>query len=225
MLIEGDFSKATDNLQYMRKFILKLKTMTDANDIEWDTITVADVDDALHSTSEEEELPIIGKYTGKPVTDEKPKSAEYRDYSLPEYGTKKVKSAAIGERVWVNGNGYKAGLGNGTTMYLFKMSGDFPIDAEGNTEIIDYYDIYFMEWVLRDGCDDSYGQPDDKDYERHFSPVCNTWNNARDISKDIAALYKSISRHEWDLKISPHVRSSIESFMNPVSLDDEMPFI
>ena len=54
MLIEGDFSKATHNLQYMRNFVLKLKAMTDLNKLEWDTITIQDVDKALQNEEDGE---------------------------------------------------------------------------------------------------------------------------------------------------------------------------
>lgn len=57
MLIEGDFSKATDNLQYMRKFLYRLQSLTDTNELEWDRISISDVNEALRSESPS--LPII----------------------------------------------------------------------------------------------------------------------------------------------------------------------
>ena len=74
---------------------------------------------------------------------------------------------------------------------------------------------------------EGYHPPDEGDYEYTFLPVCSTLNNAHDIEADVALLYRSISRHERDLKISAEVRSSIDAFLRPKSMgvmDEDLPF-
>ena len=55
----------------------------------------------------------------------------------------------------------------------------------------------------------------DEAYERYYEPVCNTFNTAQGLTGEVAALYQSILRHEFDLKISDSVRDTIARFMNP----------
>ena len=94
MLIEGDFSKATHNLQYMRNFVLKLKAMTDSNKLEWGAITIQDINSALQNEEDgEETLPIIAHRENAALNIKEMqirKDARYRDCSLPEYGNKRV---------------------------------------------------------------------------------------------------------------------------------------
>ena len=231
LLIEGDFSKATHNLQYMRNFVLKLKKMTDSNEIEWDVITVQDVDKALQredgADEVKEELPIIAKWDGILTEDgATEKGTQYLDCSLPSCGNKRVKSAATEDTVWLCGSGFRTLLEDGTAVFLFRMEGNIKINREGKQEVLDFYDIYFGKNVLNPDFE-GYHPPDEGDYEYTFLPVCSTLNNAHDIEADVALLYRSISRHERDLKISAEVRSSIDAFLRPKSkgvMDEDLPF-
>lgn len=231
MLIEGDFSKATHNLQYMRNFLLQLKVLTDSNELEWNTISVQDVDKALKNGADgEDTLPIIAEsdnISADPKEGITKKERPYRNCSLPEYGGRRVRSSATDERVWACGSGFWTYLNDGTKVFLFKMEGNFRLDEEGNCDILDFFDIYFGKYILGPHYTGDY-PPDDDDYVYTFLPVCSTLNNASDIEADIALLYRSISRHERDLKISSEVRNSIDDFLRRNSrrnLDGELPFI
>lgn len=213
MLIEGDFSKATDNLQYMRKFLYRLQLLTDTNDLEWDRISISDVDEALRSKSPS--LPII--VTMDTATNAVAKTTNYRgnEVSPSIHGKNKIHSVGVdAEAVWVTNSGFMTYLGNETDVYIFPMRCSVLVDAEGNYEDVDYFDIYFGKWRIPDGYE-SCNNVLEEDYVRHFEPVCNTFNTAQDLSGEVTALYQSILRHEYDLKISNSVRDTIERFMNP----------
>lgn len=213
MLIEGDFSQATDNLQYMRIFLTRLKVMTDANELEWDGISIHDINDALRS--EKPDLPIIK--TMDTATNAEAETTYYqgREVSASVHGRNKIHSVGVNvEPAWVTNSGFKTNIGNGTDMYIFPMCCSVRIDEEGNFEDVDYFDIYFGTWRPPDGYE-GYGDVPDEAYVRYYEPVCNTFNVAQSLSGEVAALYQSILRHEYDLKISSSVRETIARFLNP----------
>ena len=213
MLIEGDFSKATDNLQYMRKFLYRLQLLTDTNYLEWDRISISDVNEALRSKSPS--LPII--VTMDTATNAVAKTTNYRgnEVSPSIHGKNKIHSVGVdAEPAWVTNSGFMTNLGNGTDVYIFPMCCSVRLDEEGNYEDVDYFDIYFGDWRIPDGSKSCINVLKE-DYVRHFEPVCNTLNTAQDLSGEVTALYQSILRHEYDLKISNSVRDTIERFMNP----------
>ena len=213
MLIEGDFSKATDNLQYMRKFLYRLQSLTDTNELEWDRISISDVNEALRSESPS--LPII--VTMDKATNAEAKTTYYQgnEVSASIHGKNKIHSVGVdAEPAWVTNSGFMTNLGNGTDVYIFPMCCSVRVDEEGNYEDVDYFDIYFGDWRIPDGSESCINVLEEG-YVRHFEPVCNTFNTAQDLSGEVTALYQSILRHEYDLKISSSVRDTIERFMNP----------
>ena len=213
MLIEGDFSKATDNLQYMRKFLYRLQSLTDTNELEWDRISISDVNEALRSESPS--LPII--VTMDKATNAEAKTTYYQgnEVSASIHGKNKIHSVGVdAEPVWVTNSGFMTDLGNETDVYIFPMRCSVRVDEEGNYEDVDYFDIYFGDWRIPDGSESCINVLEEG-YVRHFEPVCNTFNTAQDLSGEVTALYQSILRHEYDLKISNSVRDTIERFMNP----------
>lgn len=213
MLIEGDFSKATDNLQYMRSFLCRLQTMTDRNELEWDSISIHDINAALRS--ENPSLPII--MTMDTETHAKAETTYYQgnEVSASIHGRHKIHSVGVeADPAWVTNSGFKADVGSGTDMYIFPMCCSLRIDEEGKYEDVDYFDIYFGSWKIPEGYDNCALVPDEA-YVRCYEPVCNTFNTAQELSGEVAALYQSILRHEYDLKISSSVRDTIARFMNP----------
>ena len=221
MLIEGDFSKATDNLQYMRNFLYRLQTLTDANKLEWDRISIHDINDALRS--ETPELPIIE--TMDTETDAKAETEFYHgsEVSASIHGKHKIHSEGVeADPTWVTNSGFRASIGNATMIYIFPMCCSLRVDEEGNYEDVDYFDIYFGRIIMPSGYSCIEDIPDDA-YGLSFEQVCNTFHTAQSLSGEVAALYQSILRHEFDLKISSSVRDTIERFMNP---DDpnQLPF-
>ena len=221
MLIEGDFSKATDNLQYMRKFLYRLQSLTDTNELEWDRISISDVNEALRSESPS--LPII--VTMDKATNAEAKTTYYQgnEVSASIHGKNKIHSVGVdAEPAWVTNSGFMTNLGNGTDVYIFPMCCSVRVDEEGNYEDVDYFDIYFGSWRIPDGYENCDNVPDEA-YVRHYEPVCNTFNTAQNLSGEVAALYQSILRHEYDLKISSSVRNTIARFLSPDD-PDYLPF-
>ena len=221
MLIEGDFSKATDNLQYMRKFLYRLQSLTDTNELEWDRISISDVNEALRSESPS--LPII--VTMDKATNAEAKTTYYQgnEVSASIHGKNKIHSVGVdAEPAWVTNSGFMTNLGNGTDVFIFPMCCSVRVDEEGNYEDVDYFDIYFGSWRIPDGYENCDNVPDEA-YVRHFEPVCNTFNTAQNLSGEVAALYQSILRHEYDLKISSSVRNTIARFLSPDD-PDYLPF-
>ena len=222
MLIEGDFSKATDNLQYMRKFLYSLQSLTDTNELEWDRISISDVNEALRSESPS--LPII--VTMDKATNAEAKTTYYQgnEVSASIHGKNKIHSVGVdAEPAWVTNSGFMTNLGNGTDVYIFPMCCSVRVDEEGNYEDVDYFDIYFGSWRIPDGYEHFGDHVPEEAYVRHFEPVCNTFNTAQNLSGEVAALYQSILRHDYDLKISSSVRNTIARFLSPDD-PDYLPF-
>ena len=222
MLIEGDFSQATDNLQYVGNFLTRLKVMTDANDLEWSRISISDINDALRS--EHPDLPIIRTAdTTEEVVASVPVYYEGREVSASARGKNRIHSHGIdADPTWVTNTGFRVCFDGATDIYIFPMCCQIRIDEEGNTEEVEYFDFYFGHDQAPADYTGGYELPDDA-YEYVYEPLCNTFNVAQSLSGVARALYQSIARHEYDLKISNNVRSTIYRFMNPPG-PDEMPF-
>lgn len=222
MLIEGDFSKATDNLQYMGNFFTRLKVMTDANELEWDRISIREINNAL--INGDVSLPIIktmDKSTN--AVAESPSFYQGREVSATIHGNRKIYSEGVdADPTWVTNTGFKTRFNTDTDIYIFPMCCSLRVNEEGDFEEIEYFDIYFGSVRLRDDFDGGY-QPDEDDYRYEYDPVCNTFNVAQDLSGIVTALYQSILRHEYDLKINHNVRDAISRFMNPDD-PDNLPF-
>lgn len=213
MLIEGDFSQATDNLQYMRNFLCRLQSLTDSNELEWDRISIHDINDALRSKYPR--LPIIK--TMDTATNAVAKTSYYHgnEVSASIHGKNKILSVGVDvEPAWVTNTAFKTSLDTETDIYIFPMCCSVQIDEEGNYEDVDYFDIYFGKWRVSEEAMRICDSPDEA-YERYYEPVCNTFNTAQGLTGEVAALYQSILRHEFDLKISDSVRDTIARFMNP----------
>lgn len=222
MLIEGDFSKATDNLQYMRKFLYRLQSLTDTNELEWDRISISDVNEELRSESPG--LPIIVSMDKATNAEAKTTFYQGNEVSASIHGKNKIHSVGVdAEPAWVTNSGFTTSLGNGTDVYIFPMCCSVRVDEEGNYEDVDYFDIYFGSWRITDGYEHCGDHVPEEAYVRHFEPVCNTFNTAQNLSGEVAALYQSILRHEYDLKISSSVRDTIARFLSPDD-PDYLPF-
>ena len=105
------------------------------------------------------------------------------------------------------------------------MGCEFRVDEAGNTVDDEYFDFYFGHYREPEDYTGGYELPQEA-YEYVYEPVCNTFNIAQSLSGVARALYQSIARHEYDLKISSSVRSTIANFMNPPAAfdPDNLPF-
>ena len=225
MLIEGDFSQATDNLQYMGNFFTRLKVMTDANDLEWQRISIADINDQLKS--ENPHLPIIKTVNSdKVMVSVIPAFYEGREVSASGEGKNRIHSVGVDvDRAWVTNTAFHTCFDGATDIFIFPMGCEFRVDEAGNTVDDEYFDFYFGHYREPEDYTGGYELPQEA-YEYVYEPVCNTFNIAQSLSGVARALYQSIARHEYDLKISSSVRSTIANFMNPPAAfdPDNLPF-
>ena len=216
LLIEGDFSKATDNLRYLSNFLKKLTARTDSNELEWERIPVRDIDLALMGRGRE--LPIIEEDvqdTGERIL----QPAFYYDHQVSNDRCGKRKIHSHGVEVaptWVTDSSFRTELSENKFIYIFPMCCQIRISEDGDTEDIDYYDIYLEQLEMND----KYLGRDRVSLDANdvvvsiFEPILNTFNVAQELSSDARALYQSIARHEYDLKIKPAVKDAIAEFMS-----------
>lgn len=207
MLVEGDMSKARNNLQFMGRFINALKEKTDTNRLEWSSIYIEDIDHYLR-ISDPVEFPIITTRSDEHDIKEM-KSYEYQGKrcSCSAYRKKVLISAAAPhEMVVVTDTSYRVNISNDTEVYIFPMLACFDTQ-EGGVEK-EYFDLYMKKWDVVST--DDMGNPN---YDWITYPICNTLNNASDLENQIQLLYRAIARHEGDLRIDENVKDTINLFM------------
>lgn len=207
MLVEGDMSKARNNLQFMGRFINALKEKTDTNRLEWSSIYIEDIDHYLR-TSDSVEFPIIATRSDEHDIKEM-KSYEYQGKSCSCSAYRKkvlISAAAPHEMVVVTDTSYRANISNDTEVYIFPMLACFDTQ-EGGVEK-EYFDLYMRKWDIVGT--DNMGNPN---YDWITYPLCNTLNNASDLENQIQLLYRAIARHEGDLRIDENVKDTINLFM------------
>ena len=206
-LIEGDLSMSLDNVQYIANFLIRLRDFTNTNRLDWEKISLAAIDAALDDYTPK--FPIVsggkngdGYRSLKKIL--KPKTVKCRTESRDNYFC----SAGIDVLpVWPLMPAYRAQINDNTYVHVFYMGCPIQLD-NGECDTVDYYDIY-MEYEV----------PGAFHSELTFEPVCNTFNNARDILDIVSDLYQTIKKHEPDLKISNELRETISQFMNPKKRD------
>ncbi|MCD7763674.1 MAG: helix-turn-helix domain-containing protein [Lachnospiraceae bacterium] len=202
MLIEGNFSKVTDNYQLVETFLEKLKDMTEANLIEWDNITKGDFEEDL--IGRENKIFIVIK------------SAEAdKSFTVPYIQS----IGAKGKNISVAGTSYKVQLDDDTRFYIFHLCTNEVIDDadKGLAEYsYDYYDLYFERWMVVPGFDFSYGCPSEGDYSWQVEPLCSTYGKDNRLEKPVKRLVEVVKTHEDDLRIS----SSLKEFLNSFVIKD-----
>lgn len=206
MMIEGNLSKVKDNLQFMGRFINALKDKTDANELEWDSIRIEDINEKLREPGSID-FPIIGeRKDGSEIKQMCTYEYQGNICSGMAYRKKVLKSAAVpNEMVAVVATAYKADIDNETEIYIFPM---LAINGEQHGNEKEYFDLYMKKWEVLDM--DNIG---DVDFSWTTYPLCNTLNNANDLENQIKLLYKAITCHEGDLRIDQSVRNTMKSFM------------
>lgn len=230
MLLGGDFSNATDNVQYLNRFLKKLIDSTDANKFEWTSISVSDIQKALVEGNTKA-YPVI---SAKPIPDTKDKDYPIYHGDVYNYTSCESKIAEIDDGgilgaygQYVHGPAYFAPFTNGNTIYLFRFTEDVASvsDYKDAKEIKPQtlYSLFLGYYVaINDPGDEQFIDPDDLEYELKFELVCASSNN-EELKPALEMLYQSIHRHDHDIKIDSNTRSAIDEFMNPTQ-DDGMPF-
>lgn len=211
-LVEGDMTKARDNLHYMGLFIDKVKDATDSNKLEWDSIYIDEVNKELRSTEPPELFLIKKRKDGVSVSDYQPHEYQGQTCSLSACGENiLISAAAPHEDVMLTGTAYRSKIDTDTELYIFPMLALLNT-PNGGVEA-EYFDLYMRKWELDKEWDPNYGIPPEQACRWYSYPVCNTLNNAGELETQISLLYRAIARHEDDLKIDDSVRKSMEAFM------------
>ena len=222
MLIEGDFSGSNENIQYLRSFFSKLKSKTISDEIEWEAITIDDVNRELMSVNPD--LPIIQimpSDSGKKA--ELHRYFEGREISASIHRDRRIYSSGVSvQSAWVEGTGYKATIKGGIHIYIFQMGCSFNIGEGLPSQEVSYFDVYFggMERPNVEPIDLAI-PPEEYDYV--YQPVCNTFGNAHELEPLIRELYRSIESNNGDVRISWKVRNTIDYFMDDSK--EDLPFM
>lgn len=212
VLVEGDMTKARDNLRYMGRFLDQLRAKTDANELEWDSIYIEDVNKELCGGEPSDILLIKEREDGIKTGEEGIHGFSPKACSLTNCGDKKLVSAAAPhDKVALGGTGYKARITSEAELYIFPMAK--PVYSSNRIEVGMYYDLYMRKLELDDGWCPNFGEPSEDDYHWKVYPLCNTLNNATELESEITLLYRAIERHEDDLRIDESVRNTIDSLM------------
>ena len=212
VLVEGDMSRARDNLRYMGRFLDQLRAKTDANELEWDSIYIDDVDKELCGDEPSDLILIKEREDGISTPAERIHGLPPKACSLTNCGDKKLVSAAAPDDiVALGGTGYKAQINSGVEIYIFPMAK--PVYSGNSTNVSMYYDLYMRKVELDDAWCSDFGEPSSDDYHWNVYPLCNTLNNAIELESEIKLLYRAIERHEDDLRIDDSVRNTIDSLM------------
>lgn len=151
-LIEGDFTMATDNMQYFANFLSRLKQQVDSNMMEWGTISISDVNRAMHgdgpglflvrNCDDTDNIAMNGiklepvkasKTDQKDGEEKKPeliiRKKKFDDRSIGKLwcdGNNRIRSAFYPDnKVWLAGSGFVCELDSVTKMYIFRLGGDF----------------------------------------------------------------------------------------------------
>lgn len=212
VLVEGDMTRARDNLRYMGRFLEQLKAKTDANELEWDSIYIDDVNKELCSNEPSDLLLIKEREDGITTAEEGIQGLSPKGCSLTNCGHKKLVSAAAPhDKVALGGIGYKTQITSETELYIFPMAKTSY--SSNRIKVIMYYDLYMRKLELDDAWCSDFGEPSSDDYHWNVYPLCNTLNNATELESEITLLYRAIERHEDDLRIDDSVRNTIDSLM------------
>ena len=231
ILLEGDFSQASDNLQYLARYFAKLKFLTDANQLEWEKRTIADMNELLRKGPDS--CPIIKNdayFPDDPVAtgiEVMGPGTDPRTATFARSGRSSFYSPGIeADFTWVRGTSYStafnsAGTGGTPQMiYIFPMGCFTKAHEEGEEDIRhSYFDVFLGHYELTENYSSSY-PPSGDDFVLVYDHVCNTLNKSISLFSPVSALYQAIARHEHDIRISNPVRSAIDSFMD----DDNLPF-
>lgn len=212
VLVEGDMTRARDNLRYMGRFLEQLREKTDSNELEWTSIYIEDVNKELCSNEPSDFLLIKEREDGVRTGEEGIKGVPPKACSLTNCGDKKLFSAAAPhDKVALGGTGYKARITSEVELYIFPIAK--PIYSSNGVSVSMYYDLYMRKLELDDAWHPDFGEPSEDDYHWSVYPLCNTLNNAAELESEISLLYRAIERHEDDLRIDDRVRSTIDSLM------------
>ncbi len=212
-LISGDFSKGTDNISVLRRFIKKLLVQTEEGSAEWEPVTTRYVNAVLKG---EEPLFFLVKEragdSGVPVTDENFSEAT-STYSY--YKDRKIVSkGAPLDSVWMTGDGFKANITDGKKLYFFPLCVSFDTGTPAGYTEQDYYEMYMLDWIPDKGLAGVttalVGQP-----SGHWkaTQVFATLSNGVELAEDAKDLYEVIHQTAYDLKIDSGVKKTILNFL------------
>lgn len=227
-LVKEDLGQEDKMIGYMRKFIGRLTQKTLSGELEWTPITVSQINNMLMGTCKMEFPVDFYRDANFPTEEPQPSDNPIRiDYALGCYGDRKVVSAVYGGII-VNPQGsvYHTTIGDeraAKELYLACYYTEGEIEGE-----------VFYELMLLD-TDAERNFWEDNEYIKHqpiickgeippyVEEVCNTFITAwQPIRNEVKDLYRTVSSHEEDIKLSISVKSTIDRFM--ADDIDELPF-
>ena len=210
LLIDGNFDHATENIEYLRKFIQKLFEKTVAGEMDWDSFNISAINAALHNDG----YVGIVEYNrnGPPYTphDSDMRQLGYDHGSEMSTDNRRIRSATRPKDDVVAADScFRVPFGDHNILWLAKfaetmLSGD-DFDP-GEPEIVEWYEL---------------SVEDARDEQSYPEGICNTLWTSASLLPDIEKLYQELKTHEYDLRIKQNVRQAIDAFMLS---EDDLPF-
>ena len=227
LLISGNFDGATDNIQYLTKFIRELKQRTDDNEVEWSSHSIRSIqnamelDDITHDGVLKKADEAVYQKDITEVLNSSSLFTTARSSNTMVYpGTK------FNGKARVYGDAYELEFVPGTWVALYRLQTkltDNPLNIpEALLAWSENYSLFFRKNEVSHYDPYEMSEPE---YEPVYSMICNTIDN-RVLFSSLQALYQSIRRHETDVKISDETRTAIDAFLNPPDPNDpnNLPF-
>lgn len=203
VLISVDLEAIGDNEQYLLNLMKTLESKTDARAIFWETMEPRIVKEILDGET----------YSDIPMFEVAPGQNQY-DYERPPYCEAK--------KIYVS---YFLGLGLIQEREPYHASPWFYCNIDENNTIYVTYMIYFredgeaqevLEMYLKtseyyeDFAEDGSGS---SGYLQKSTPLCCSYTMGEIIDDAITSLYRTISKHQNDIRITDNVKEVLDKFM------------
>ena len=226
LLISGNFDGATNNIQYLTKFIRELIQRTDDNVVEWSTHSVRSIQNAM----EFDDITHDGVLKKNDGTVHEKEITDVLDMSLTSTTTHSSNTMVYPgtkfegvSRVWGNAYELEFVTDNWVSIYRLQTKQDILINVPKS--LLNWSENYSLFLKKYEATSHDPYEMSDPEYEPAYSMICNTIDTP-ELFSNLQSLYQSIRRHETDVKISDEARSAIDSFLNPLDPydPDNLPF-
>ena len=212
VLLEGTCDYLSPNMVYMQKFLNRLLVLTLSDSIEWESYSVSRMEQALRQ-EQPLDLPFIETDKSRTFTDDRPDLLDvgYHDASISACGHSRFIAFSLpGTSHSLAGSCFSCEMDSWNTLYLVKYV-DVMYDTADETDsgvpsAVEWYELFI--WDASDG---------------HAEVVCNTLAGRVRLLADVEMLYMVLKEKEQDLRITPTVRSIIDSFMHQYTDEPDEP--
>lgn len=198
MLVYGDLSGTKDNIQTMSNFLTKMRGQTEDGTLVWHAITKKQIEAMIDG--DEAPIFIIGK---RVITDP-------QEYGPGLY----LKTATTPhDPTWLLGDAFKTVIAKERKLYIFHFGTELKDDEHIIPET-DYYELWLESFIQESGMAAvAAAISGERTGKWSAQPILNTLNTGRDLHDDVALLYRSIERKEYDLKIESDVMNTIYGYL------------